>query len=206
MDDSGAILCQISYLKDMLDQVNEEIEANIQVTRHIESEIVQCTELESSLAIRESDLAKSLYVSQFEISGLVSVTDDSRRSVKLLEDELGSLRDKKDEMLQRISIKREQFTLLCIEFQKGIDRGENDELVKLLSEKEFLENEIGLLGQNNYALKNSMLAFVDDVLQDLQASNYALHVEIQNMNHENEKLLKEIDDLKAAFVSDFNYS
>ncbi|KAJ6411453.1 hypothetical protein OIU84_008098 [Salix udensis] len=77
MDDSGAILCQISSLKDMLDQVNEEIEANIRITREIESEIVKCTEFEAALAARESDLTKTFYFSQFEINGLLSVACNS---------------------------------------------------------------------------------------------------------------------------------
>lgn len=59
----------------------------------------------------------------------------------------------------------------CLEFQREIDKGENDELKKLLSEKEFFENEIRLLEQKNDSLKNSMLAFVEEVLLDLQDSN-----------------------------------
>lgn len=100
MDDSGAILCQISQLKDMLDkvplyinicmheciynvrefgwicrfQVNEEIEANIQITREIESEIVKCTETEVALLARQSELMKTAYTLQFEISGLMAAT------------------------------------------------------------------------------------------------------------------------------------
>jgi hypothetical protein len=54
--------------------VNEEIEANIQITREIESEIVKCSEIESAFAARESELTKTLYVSQFEINGLATVT------------------------------------------------------------------------------------------------------------------------------------
>lgn len=73
MHDSGAILCQISALKDMLDKVNEEIEANIQTTREIESEIVKCDEIETALKARESELMKLLYLSQFELSGLMVV-------------------------------------------------------------------------------------------------------------------------------------
>ncbi|OAY59416.2 uncharacterized protein LOC110623393 isoform X1 [Manihot esculenta] len=205
MDDSGVILCQISALKDMLDQVNEEIEANIQVTREIESEIVKCTEYESTLASRESELTKTLYVSQFDIIGLISVRNESRKSAKLLEEELSSLRKKREEMLKRMNNKRERFAMECLEFQREIDKGENDELKKLLSEKEFFENEIRLLEQKNDSLKNSMLAFVEEVLLDLQDSNSALHVEIQNINHENEKLLKDIDDLKTMLLSNFNY-
>ncbi|KAJ9174077.1 hypothetical protein P3X46_017147 [Hevea brasiliensis] len=205
MDDSGVILCQISSLKDMLDQVNEEIEANIQVTREIESEIVKCTEYEYTLAARESELTKTIYVSQFEIIGLVSVTNESRKSAKLLEAELSSLRKKREETLKRMNNKREQFAMQCLEFQREIDKGENDELMKLLSEKEFFENEIRLLDQKNDVLKNSMLAFVEEVLQDLQDSNSALHVEIQNMNLENEKLLRDIDELKTMLLSNFNY-
>lgn len=54
--------------------MNEEIESNIQITREIESEIVKCSEIESSLAARESELTKTLYVTQFEINGLATVT------------------------------------------------------------------------------------------------------------------------------------
>ena len=55
-------------------QVNEEIEANIQITREIESEILKCSESEEALAARESDLTKTLYVSQFEINTLLVLT------------------------------------------------------------------------------------------------------------------------------------
>lgn len=56
MEDSGAILAHISSLKEMLDQVNEEIEANIQITREIESGIVKCEENEADLASRETEV------------------------------------------------------------------------------------------------------------------------------------------------------
>ena len=56
--------------------MNEEIEANIQITREIESEIVKCSEFENALAAKESDLTKTLYVSQFELIGLVTVTSE----------------------------------------------------------------------------------------------------------------------------------
>ncbi|KAJ0049051.1 hypothetical protein Pint_16421 [Pistacia integerrima] len=74
MDDSGAILSHISSFKDMLDQINEEIEANFQITAEIESEIVKCAEIETALALKESELTKILFISQFEIVGLQSVT------------------------------------------------------------------------------------------------------------------------------------
>ena len=54
----------------------------------------------------------------------------------------------------------------CLEFQRDIDKGEN-EVVNLLSEKEFLENEIHLLDERNNALKNFMSAFMDETVQDL---------------------------------------
>uniref|UniRef100_A0A1J3H5V1 Uncharacterized protein n=1 Tax=Noccaea caerulescens TaxID=107243 RepID=A0A1J3H5V1_NOCCA len=106
MDDSGAILCQISIYKDMLDQVNSEIEANIKVTREIESEMVKCSEIESNLSAKESELTRSLLASQFEIRGLISVATDSRNSVKLLEDEISRLRSEHCELLQRLTQKR----------------------------------------------------------------------------------------------------
>ncbi|XP_074298522.1 uncharacterized protein LOC141629415 [Silene latifolia] len=74
MDDSSSILIQISTLKDMLDKVNDEIEANIQITRQIESEIVKCEEIEAALAARELELMKLVYFSKFELRGLIAVT------------------------------------------------------------------------------------------------------------------------------------
>lgn len=66
---------------------------------------------------------------------------------------------------------RERFIAMCLEFQKDIDKANDNELCILLSEKEFLENEIHILEEKNNALKNSMLAFVEGILEDLISSN-----------------------------------
>lgn len=66
---------------------------------------------------------------------------------------------------------REGFTTLCLEFQKDIDKGKNNELRPLLLEKEFLENEIHLLDKKNNGLKNSMLVFVEEILEELHNAN-----------------------------------
>ncbi|KAM5571102.1 hypothetical protein ABKV19_011624 [Rosa sericea] len=205
MEDSGAILCQISSLKDMLDQVNEEIEANIQITREIESEIVKCSEFESALAAKESNLTKTLYVSQFELIGLVTVTNDLRSSVGNLGKELDGLRLKREETLERIHGNRERFMALCMEFQKDIDKGSENVLRALLSEKEYLQNEMLMLDEKNNALKNSMMAFVEGILEDLNSGNSALQVEIQKANQENEKLLEDIDNMKTSLLSNFAF-
>ena len=44
------------------------------IMREIESEIVKCSEIETALALRESELTKRLYVSHFEINGFAIVT------------------------------------------------------------------------------------------------------------------------------------
>ncbi|KAK9926243.1 hypothetical protein M0R45_023484 [Rubus argutus] len=205
MEDSGAILCQISSLKDMLDQVNEEIEANIQITRQIESEIVKCSEFESALAAKESDLTKTLYVSHFELIGLVTVTNDLRNSAAILEKELDGIRLKRDDTLERFHENRERFMALCLEFQKDIDKGNDNVLRALLSEKECLQNEMHILGEKNNALKNSMMAFIEGILEDLNSGNSALQVEIRKGNQENAKLLKDIDNMKTSLLSNFEY-
>ncbi|KAK9203970.1 hypothetical protein WN943_014227 [Citrus x changshan-huyou] len=198
MDDSEAILSHISSLKYMLDQIDEEIESNFQITREIESEIVRCTEIETNLAVKEAELTKILFMSQFEIIGLLSVTGDLRKSVEFLEGQLDNLRRERDEMLKRMSDRREQFTTLCLEFQRDIDKDKNNELVNLLSEKEILENEVHLLDDKINSLKHSMLAFEEQILEDLHTSNSALHVEIESGNQENEKLLKNIGNLRST--------
>ncbi|XP_057951891.1 uncharacterized protein LOC131146345 [Malania oleifera] len=201
MENSGAILCQISSLKDMLDRVNEEIEASIQITRDIESEIVKISELESSLEIKESELTKMVYALEFEINGLMAVIANSRTSVRFLEKELCCLRMKQDETLKRMRNKREIFTSSCLNFQRGIDKEENDELRTLLLEKECLQNEIQLLDRKNNSLRNSMLAFMEEILEDLCSSNSALYTKIGAGNWENEKLQKDIDELKTTLIS-----
>ncbi|KAJ0104960.1 hypothetical protein Patl1_19064 [Pistacia atlantica] len=206
MDDSGAILSHISSFKDMLDQINEEIEANFQITAEIESEIVKCAEIETALALKESELTKILFISQFEIVGLQSVTADSRKSMKHLQEELSNLRTKWDEMPKRMSNKRERFTTACLEFQRDIGKGKNDELVNLLFEKESLENEVRMLDEKINTMKNVMLAFEEEIVEDLHKSNSALHFEIQKDKQENEKLLKDIGNLRSMLVQYYDSS
>ncbi|GMY37710.1 ATPase family AAA domain-containing protein 1-A, partial [Fagus crenata] len=107
----------------------------------------------------------------FEITGLAIITANSRTSLNLLEKELRWTRMRQDDMLKEINDKREGFTTLCLEFQKDINMGKDDELGALISEKELLENEIHLLDEKNNALKTSMLAFVEEILEDLHRSN-----------------------------------
>lgn len=66
---------------------------------------------------------------------------------------------------------REGFTLLCLEFQKGISQGEDDELGSLLSERELLENEIGRIRGGNAALTYSTPAYMEEFLSDIHDSN-----------------------------------
>lgn len=66
---------------------------------------------------------------------------------------------------------REGFTKSCLDFQRNIEKGENDVLRDLLSEKEFLETKLHLLGKKDNALQNSMLAFMEEILEDLHGSN-----------------------------------
>ncbi|CAI9281590.1 unnamed protein product [Lactuca saligna] len=200
MDDSGAILCQLSALKDMLDQVNDEIEANFQITREIESEIVKCSEFERALASRESELMKTAYMLQFEIKGLIAVNDESRATRECLEKELSCLRKKRDETLGRMNNKRETFRTMCLDFQKEISEDGNCKLGKLLSEKEYLENEIHLLRGKINSLQTSMSDFIDEILEGINAHNSALVVEIESSNLENDKLVKDINELKTTML------
>ncbi|KAL2478822.1 hypothetical protein Fot_47836 [Forsythia ovata] len=206
MNDSGAILCQISSFKDMLDQVNEEIEASIQITREIESEMVKCGEIECALAARESELMKVTYTLQSEITGLITVASDSRNSLKVMEDVVHCLQMKRDETFKILNNKREGFITSCLDFQKSINSRENDEVKPMLSEKEFLEHEVHILDKKNNILANSMSAFVEEIVEDIQDSISALQVEMQSGNIENEKLLKDIAELKTTLLSTISLS
>ncbi|KAJ0536249.1 hypothetical protein HanIR_Chr09g0439461 [Helianthus annuus] len=201
MDDSGAILCQLSALKDMLDQVNEEIEANFQITRDIESEIVKCSEFERTLAVRESELMKTMYMLQFEIKGLMAMNDESRARRECLQKELSCMKMKQHEILVRIKSKRETFCTLCLEFQKGVEEEGHGKVGKLLAEKEYLENEVRLLGRKISSLQNSMSDFVQEILEGIDAYNSELAIVVESGNSENDKLVKEINELKATLLA-----
>ncbi|KAL9239419.1 hypothetical protein vseg_013744 [Gypsophila vaccaria] len=201
MDDSGSILYQISTLKDMLDKVNDEIESNIQITRRIESDIVKCSEVETALAARESELTKLVYSSQFELRGLIAVTVNSRNSVANLMQEISHLRRKKDELSETLNKNRETFTVACSQFQRSIEGEKTDELRVLLLEKESVEDEIHKLEQTHIDLKNSVSARSMKILQDLYSSNSGLEAEIQRGNAENEQLEKQIAEIRATLLS-----
>ncbi|XP_071731522.1 uncharacterized protein [Rutidosis leptorrhynchoides] len=201
MDDSSAILCQLSALKDMLDQVNEEIEANIQITREIESEIVKCCEFERDLATRESELMKTVYMLQFEIEGLMAINSESKMRREGLQKELSCMKMKRDEIHERMNNKREAFSTLCLDFQKKNDEKGNGNLWKLLEEKEYLENEVQLLKRKISSLQNSTSEFFEEILEGINAHNSNLVVEIDRGNSENDKLVKDINELKATLLA-----
>ncbi|PWA71671.1 hypothetical protein CTI12_AA241960 [Artemisia annua] len=201
MDDSGAILSHLSALKDMLDQVNEEIEANYGVTRDIELEILKCCEFEREMAGRESELMKNVYELQFQIKGLVALDAESRASSERLQNELSSIKMKRDEILERMNTKRETFSKLCLDFQKEIDEEGKGKLGTLLAEKEYLENEAHLLRTKISSLQNSLSDFVEEIVEDINASNSALAIEIESGNAENNKLVKEINELKTTLLA-----
>ncbi|KOM51241.1 hypothetical protein LR48_Vigan08g206800 [Vigna angularis] len=96
---------------------------------------------------------------------------DLKASASTLEKELCSLRMKRDGIVNEMDEKRGAFTTLCLEFQKEIDKKEDCEVRSLLLEKDSLENEIELMDKKNNVLENSVLAFVEEILEDLHSSN-----------------------------------
>lgn len=58
----------------------------------------------------------------------------------------------------------------CQEFQRDVES--DAELRSVLSEKEYLENEYCRLEKKNSLLKNSMQAFVEEILEDLNCCNF----------------------------------
>nr|XP_043618405.1 uncharacterized protein LOC122590132 isoform X2 [Erigeron canadensis] len=201
MDDSGSILCQLSALKDMLDQVNEEIEANYQITREIESEIVKCSEFKRSLVVRESELMKTVYMLQFQINALIALHSESRSAKEWLEEELSGIKIKRDEIIERMDNKREAFNTLCLDFQKGIQDEGDGKVGKLLAEKEYLENEVHLSRTKVSSLQSSMSDFIEEILEGINANNSALVIEIERGNSENDKLVKDINELKTTLLA-----
>ncbi|KAF5177748.1 hypothetical protein FRX31_032664, partial [Thalictrum thalictroides] len=95
----------------------------------------------------------------------------------------------------------ETFIIQCRDFQRDINKGENEELWKLLSGKKVLENENRNFNTKVSSLRNSMSAFVEEIVEELRTSNSALHVEIRRGNMENEKLMKDIRDLKISLIA-----
>ncbi|XP_020519580.1 uncharacterized protein LOC18428759 isoform X2 [Amborella trichopoda] len=112
MEDSGSILCESPALKDMLDQVNEELEANIQRPREIESEVVKCSEVENKLLDREAELTHLINSKKFEMSGLAAVSAVASASLKHMEEEVMCLTSKREKMLNKITNDRQWLKFL----------------------------------------------------------------------------------------------
>ncbi|KAJ1400284.1 hypothetical protein SESBI_29668 [Sesbania bispinosa] len=177
MEDSGAILAHISSLKEMLDQESLFIRSTkksrliFRLRERSSPASSKCEEIECELATKEAELIKTSAMLQFDTIGYVTVAADFRASVSSLEKELSCLKMKRDEIVNRMDGKWENFTAMCLEFQREIDEKENCKVRSLLSEKDSLENEIQLLDKKNNVLKNSVLAFVEEILEDLHSSN-----------------------------------
>ncbi|KAJ3709190.1 hypothetical protein LUZ61_012895 [Rhynchospora tenuis] len=120
MEDSSAILLQISSLKDMLDQVNEDIEQNIQKTREIDSEIVKHSEVEKDYLARECQLTKLVSLSEFELSGLMHISGTKAASMQVLETKIKILKSNLVETKRRSSDKMDKFTDECAQFQATV--------------------------------------------------------------------------------------
>ncbi|CAA7395833.1 unnamed protein product [Spirodela intermedia] len=166
-EDSGAILRQISSFKNMIDQVNEEIEANIQTTRHIESEIIRCSELEKGYLIRESKLSEMVFNDEFELNGVLVATTVARNSLESTEEELNAMNSYIENMLRRIQEKREKFITQCEQFQEDIVSAETEELHELLSKKDALDNERQSLISKIDVLKHSTADFIEEALGEI---------------------------------------
>ncbi|WOL12652.1 hypothetical protein Cni_G21419 [Canna indica] len=201
MEDSGAILREISSFKDMLDQVNEEIEQNIQRTREIESEIVKLSEAEDSYAMRECELAKMITNRGVELHALIQVADVAKAYIKLMESDLKSLKMNGDSIEKIISDKREEFIIQCGEFQDEMKTEENDELSLLLLEKAALENEKHNANKKITALENSTQELIEEILQEIHKSNAALEAEIRDRKSKHMVVLDDIRDLQILLES-----
>ncbi|KAJ8475935.1 hypothetical protein OPV22_019662 [Ensete ventricosum] len=201
MEDSGAILREISSFKDMLDQVNEEIEKTIQRTREIESEILKLSEIEDGHIMRECELSKITTIRGFELEASIQVADISRASAESMERESGSLKINRDIIEKRISDKREKFILQCCEFQDDMTIAKNNEQSLLLSEKEALENEKQTVTKKITALENSTEELIEEILQEIHKSNSALDAEIHNRRSEYMGVIDDINDLRILLGS-----
>ncbi|CAL9118084.1 unnamed protein product [Musa textilis] len=199
MEDSGAILREISSFKDMLDQANEEIEKTIQRTREIESEILKLSEIEDGHIMTECELSKIITIRGFELEDSIQVAAISRASAESMERESGSLKINRDIIEKIISGKRyflessfatyilnnlvrskfdfyiffirEKFILQCCEFQDDMTIAKNNKLRLLLSEKEALENEKQTVTKKITALENSTEELIEEILQEIHKSN-----------------------------------
>ncbi|BAT75896.1 hypothetical protein LR48_Vigan01g218400 [Vigna angularis] len=98
---TGGILAHISSLEKTQDQVNEKIEATIEITREIESSVVKCEEFETDFATGEADSIKISALLQFDTVGYVTVDG------KLLQPYVQNFRKKIEEKRRA----REQITM-----------------------------------------------------------------------------------------------
>ncbi|XP_078432810.1 uncharacterized protein LOC144704306 isoform X2 [Wolffia australiana] len=191
--DSAVILREISMLKNMIDQVNEEIEENIQRTRHMESELLRYSEIEKVCQMREENLLKMVAGDEFELNNVLTVSE--------FKDELNAMKLRIQNMLKNIEEKREKFIAKCQKFQREIMSGDSAELCELLSVIDSLENEQQNLCSKVNLLKDSTAEFVEELLREIHSATVALEVRIKLTSSENTKVSQHIEDLKHLICS-----
>ncbi|KAJ3683599.1 hypothetical protein LUZ60_013826 [Juncus effusus] len=200
MEDSAAILHQISSLKEMLDQVNEEIEHNIQKTRNLESEIVKHSEIEEEYLKKEDELTKLVLIAEFELSGLTQVVGSATASLDALESNLKLEKINYAEMKRKFSDKMEKFTSECGQFQASLTE-ETKELTLLLEGKAAVEKESSSLKSKLNTLHNSTNEYIAAILEEIYTSCSILEADIKKGVLEYKSVLKDIENLKVFFAN-----
>ncbi|KAF3330472.1 hypothetical protein FCM35_KLT03826 [Carex littledalei] len=197
MEDSGAILHQISSLKDMLDQVNEEIQQNIQKTREIESEIFKNSEIEKEYLTKECELQKLVLVSEFELSGWIQVSGTATASLEALHTKLKLQKSNLSEIKIRFSDKMDKFTDECAQFQATVIES-SKEMASLVEEKEaeMLNLELKL-----NTLQNSTTDYIAEILEEIYRSCSVLEADLKHGIANYKCVLEDIHNLKIIFAN-----
>ncbi|KAJ4731493.1 CAP-gly domain linker [Rhynchospora pubera] len=200
MEGSSAILLQISSLKDMLDQVNEEIEQNIQQTREIDSEIVKHSHVQKELLARECQLTKLVSLSEFELSGLLQLSGTEAASLELLETKIKLLKPNLVEIKRRSSDKMDKFTDECAQFQATVIE-DSKEMASLVEEKEALEKEMLNLELKINMLQNSTTDYIAEILDEILRACSVLEAELKHGVTKYKSVLEDINNLKVIFAN-----
>ncbi|XP_078169961.1 uncharacterized protein LOC144564252 [Carex rostrata] len=200
MEDSAAILHQISSLKDMLDQVNEEIQQNIQKTREIESEIVKNSEIEKEYLTKECELQKSVLISEFELSGWIQVSGTGTTSLEALQTKVKSQKLNLGEIKRRFSEKMDNFTNECAQFQATVIES-SKEIASVVEEKKALQKEMLNLEQKINTYQNSTTDYMAEILEEIYRSCSVLEADLKHGIANYMSVLEDIHNLKIIFAN-----
>ncbi|KAI5058311.1 hypothetical protein GOP47_0026481 [Adiantum capillus-veneris] len=189
------ILLAITYLKQELDSIDEDLQTHIRKTVEIESQILKTSEEIKILTEDEEGYQAAIILQEARFQSLALLAEKSEHYLVQEEKDFRCVEDAVKQTNSEIKKKREEFMTSCSFFQKDVENLTSERQIFLL-DKNTLAGQIAKLNillDTAEVSKHSLLNEKTQYHQHLTSTNQGLSAQLQDNIVKNEKLIEEIE-------------